>query len=161
MTLKESQAPIAVRAALDYIRQREAPHILRLGLLTNGDIELEVPPASLLAVAQFLHDDPLLDFKYFNVMLATDKVDYLEAVYVLNSLVANIRLQLKVKILPNEAKLDSVTGVWRGANWHEREAYDMLGITFEGHPYHHRMFLDEDFEGFPLRRSFKLAGRAE
>ena len=161
LTVQESQAPVAVKAAIALIRQTQAPHIVRLGLLGNGDVELEVQPDALLAVARFLRDTPLLDFQYFNFMMANDKIDYLETIYILNSLVHGIRLQLKVRILPNEPKVDSVTAIWRGANWHEREAYDMFGITFTDHPYPQRMFLDEDFEGYPLRKSFKLAGRAE
>ncbi len=161
MTVRESQAPVAVKAAIELIRQTQAPYIVRLGLLDTGDIELEVRPEALLPVAQFLRDNPLLDFKYFNIMLGTDKVDYVEVVYILNSLVKGMRMQLKAKLDAQNPKVDSVTGIWRGANWHEREAYDLLGITFEGHPYHYRMFLDEDFEGHPLRKSFKLAGRAE
>ena len=161
MTVKESQAPVAVKAAIALIRQTQAPHIVRLGLLENGDIELEVQPDALLPVAQLLRDHALLDFKYFSVMLGTDKIDYLETIYLLNSLTKGMRLQLKVKLDPNDPKVDSVTGIWPGANWHEREAYDMYGITFVGHPYHHRMFLEDDFEGHPMRKSFKLAGRAE
>ncbi len=159
--MKETRATAAAKAAIELIRQTQAPHIVRLGLLKNGDIELEVPPDALLEVARFLRDDPELDFRYFNFMMATDRIDYLETIYILNSLVKGIRLQLKVKLDPHGPKVDSVTSIWRGANWHEREAYDLFGIAFANHPYHHRMLLDEDFEGHPLRKSFKLAGRAE
>lgn len=152
---------MALQAAVELIRQTQAPSIVRLDLLKNGDVELEVQREALLPVAQFLRDNPLLDFKYFSFMLGVDKVDHFETVYILNSLAKGMRLQLRVKLDAADPKVDSVTSVWAGADWHEREAYDMYGITFLGHPYHYRMFLEDDSEGFPMRKSVRLAGRAE
>jgi NADH-quinone oxidoreductase subunit C len=161
VTVKESQASAAVQAAIDRVREAQAARIVRLGLHESGMIGLEVRPEDLLAVAQFLRDDPALDFRYFSFMFGVDRGDHFQTVYVLDSLVTGVRLQISVKLDANDPKVDSVTGIWRGANWHERETYDMFGITFVGHPYHFRMFMEEDFEGFPMRKSYKLAGRAD
>jgi NADH-quinone oxidoreductase subunit C len=161
LTVKERQASVAIEAAIELIRQSQSTHIIDLVALDTGDISLEVRPEGILAVARFLRDDPLLDFRYFSMMFGIDRETHFETVYLLESFVRGLRLQLRTKLDAASPRVDSVVSIWPGADWHERETYDMYGIVFHGHPNHQRLFLDEDFEGYPLRKSFKLAGRAE
>ena len=110
---------------------------------------------SLYSVAQFLRDTPDLDFDYLNCLVGTDYVDHIEVVYILESYQHNHRLFLKVRCYDRENPvLPSVVGLWKGADYQEREVFDLLGITFTGHPNLKRIFLWEGFEGHPLRRDF-------
>jgi len=68
------------------------------------------------------------------------------------------RLRLKVLLSEDDAKVDTVTRVWRTADWHERETFDMFGVIFEGHPDLRRILMPSDFDGFALRKDFPLRG---
>lgn len=71
----------------------------------------------------------------------------------------NVRIRLKVEIPEDDVTVDSVTAVWSGANWLEREAYDMFGLEFVGHPDPRRILMPEDYEPFPLRKDFDVRNR--
>lgn len=71
----------------------------------------------------------------------------------------NIRLRLKAEVHENNLKIDSVTHIWSGADWLEREVYDMFGIVFTGHPDLRRILMPEDYEPFPLRKDFDVRDR--
>jgi NADH:ubiquinone oxidoreductase subunit C len=81
-------------------------------------------------------------------------LDHLESVYHLRSLTRGQLLQIKVRLENEKPEVDSVVSVWSTANWLERETYDMYGIRYVGHPDLRRMLLDDDFEGYPLLKSF-------
>jgi len=107
------------------------------------------------SVGQFLKDTPRLDFDYLNCLVGTDYSDYIEVVYILESYKHNHRLVLKARAYDRDnPTLPSVVGLWRGADFQEREVYDLLGVTFAGHPNLKRIFLWEGFEGYPLRRDY-------
>lgn len=82
-----------------------------------------------------------------------------EVVYHLYSFTHHCRLRLKVKVPENDMWVDSVTGIWRGADWHEREAFDMYGIRFRGHPNLKRILMWDGYPHHPLRKDFPLAGK--
>ena len=82
-----------------------------------------------------------------------------EVVYELYSFTNNQYLRLKVAVSEDDLEVPTVTGVWRGAVWHEREAYDMMGIQFPGHPDLRRILMWDGYPYFPLRKDFPLAGR--
>ena len=71
------------------------------------------------------------------------------------------RIRVKVPVSEKELKIRTVTDLWKGANWLERETYDMFGIDFEGHPNLQRLLMPDDFEGHPLRKDYPLRGRGE
>ena len=116
---------------------------------------LVVNSDSLLAVAAFLKDTPGLDFNYLNYVTAIDYYDHFEVVYMLSSLEHNHSLVMKTRCYDRQNPvLPSVVGLWQGADFQEREIYDLMGIRFEGHPNMKRIFLWEGFQGHPLRKDF-------
>ena len=116
---------------------------------------LVIKGESLFSVAQFLKDTPSLDFDYLNVVTGIDYVDYIEVVYILESFKHGHRVCIKARAYDRDnAVLPSVVGLWRGADFQEREIYDLLGVTFSGHPNLKRLVMWEGFEGHPQRRDF-------
>ncbi|HEV7234942.1 MAG TPA: NADH-quinone oxidoreductase subunit C [Ktedonobacteraceae bacterium] len=119
----------------------------------KGDyLGIEVDRSNLVAVCRFLRDQ--LSFDLLSSISGVDMLDHLETVYHLRSLARKQLLQIKVRLDHEKPEVDSVASVWPTANWLERETYDMYGIKFTGHPDLRRMLLDDDFEGYPLLKSF-------
>ena len=81
-----------------------------------------------------------------------------EVVYHLHSLELNQRLRVKCRLSGSTPAIDSVTGLWRGANWYEREVFDMFGIVFRNHPNLQRILMPIDWEGYPLRKDYPVHG---
>ena len=81
-----------------------------------------------------------------------------EIIYHLHSLERNQRLRVKCWLGGEKPEIDSVTGVWRSANWYEREVWDMFGVTFRNHPNHIRILMPLDWEGHPLRKDYPVHG---
>lgn len=81
-----------------------------------------------------------------------------EVIYHLHSLDRNQRLRLKCRLSGAAPEIDSVTGVWRSANWYEREVYDMFGVVFRNHPNLIRILMPLDWEGYPLRKDYPVHG---
>jgi NADH-quinone oxidoreductase subunit C len=124
-------------------------------VIEAGTDSLLLKSDQLLAVMAYLKKSPDLDFDYLNHVTGVDYYDYLEVVYQLTSLKHNHGLVLKVRCYDRDNPvLPSVTGLWQGADFQEREIYDLLGISFEGHPNLRRIVLWEGFEGHPLRKDF-------
>lgn len=102
----------------------------------------------------------------FDLLLDLTSVDHYgeeprwELVYELYGLDHHQHLRLKTRVSEEKSELPTVTGVWRTADWHEREVYDMMGIRFRGHPDLRRILMWEGYPYFPLRKDFPLAGRA-
>ena len=94
-------------------------------------------------------------FDYLNCLSGVDWRDHFEVVYHLSSLEHKNKATVKVPLSREEPVIPSVTPLWNGANWHEREAYDLLGIRFTGHPDLRRILLPEDWEGHPLRKDYE------
>ena len=121
----------------------------------GDEVTVVVNSDSLYQVAEFLKNTSGLDFDYLNDLTAVDYLDYFEIVYHLSSLKHNHSLVLKTTCYDREKPaVTSVVGLWRAADFQEREIYDLMGITFEGHPNLKRLFLWEGFEGHPLRRDY-------
>jgi len=118
-------------------------------------VTVVVSSKSLYQVAEFLKNTLGLDFDYLNDLTAVDYLDYFEVVYHLTSLKHNHSLVLKTRCYEREKPIvSSVVSLWRAADFQEREVYDLMGITFEGHPNLKRLLLWEGFAGHPLRRDY-------
>ncbi len=146
------QVPVAAElAAWD-------PGALLDGKLDRGEVTLTVAPEKIGAVCGFLKE------KGFTRLSSITAVDWhpaeprFEVVYHLHNLRENRRLRLKCRVAQGEA-VPSVTGIWRGANWYEREVWDLFGVRFDGHPDLRRILLPEDWTDHPLRKDYPVHGR--
>ena len=122
---------------------------------------LRVVRDQIVAVCQFLRDDPEAQFDFLTDLTARhipDAEKPFQVIYHLYSFARNARLRLKVDLAEGQA-CPSVVSVWGAANWMEREAYDLVGVRFEGHPDLRRLLLPEDWEGHPLRKDYPLRFR--
>jgi len=137
---------------------------------------IEVTPDGLVEVCKFLKDDTELKLDYLNCITGIDylevdpkkaaKADFqphTEVVYHLSSIVKKHSLVVKVKLprwkddVPGQIpELPSVNQIWRTADWHEREVYDLSGVWFTGHPNMRRILCPEDWEGYPLRKDYQM-----
>ena len=114
-----------------------------------------VKAESIFEVAEYLKSSPELDFNYLNYITAVDYYDYFEVVYQLTSMKHNHSLVLKTRCYERDNPvIPSVVRLWRGADFQEREIYDLMGISFEGHPNLKRILLWSGFEGHPLRKDY-------
>ncbi len=99
-----------------------------------------------------------LGFDHCSLVGGVDRVDRFQCVYHISSFTNNITVEIVVDLPRDNPDIDSVTPLWGGANWHERETYDMFGFIFKGHPKLERILLPEDVTFFPLRKDFKVGG---
>jgi NADH-quinone oxidoreductase subunit C len=127
--------------------------------LDRGELTLEVAAEHIVAAAQILKDK----CRYERLSTVTG-VDWypseprFEVVYHLHSIARNLRLRVKCKLPGNSPEIDSLTGVWRSANWFERETFDLFGVRFRNHPDLTRIMMPEDWEGHPLRKDYPVTG---
>ena len=109
-------------------------------------------------IALFLRDDPAMQFDF---MMCLSGMDYgkntLGAVYNIYSMRQGHKINLKIDVSADIPEIPSVAEIWPTANWHEREAYDMFGIRFIGHPDMRRILMPDDWEGHPLRKDYQVA----
>jgi NADH-quinone oxidoreductase subunit C len=114
------------------------------------------------AILKYLHDEPRLSFDHLQDLTAVDwmnkKEVRFEVVYNLFSTKYRHRIRIKAQMPENNTQIGTVVPIWAGANWHERECYDMFGIEFVGHPDLRRILMPEDWEGYPLRKDYPLKG---
>jgi NADH-quinone oxidoreductase subunit C len=127
-----------------------------------GDDTALVKRERIVEVMTFLRDDPALKFDF---AMDLTGVDYLgetprfEVVYHLYSLEKKARVRVKARLPEEDPSIDSIVGVWEAMNWYEREAWDMYGIRFNGHPDLKRILLYEEFQGHPLRKDYPKTKR--
>ena len=120
-----------------------------------GENSALVKADSLVEVAEYLKTGEGLKFDYFNYVTAADYYSYFEIVYQMTSMESNRSVTIKTRCYDRDnPTIPSVTGVWQGADFQEREIYDLFGIRFEGHPDLKRILLWEGFQGYPLRKDF-------
>ena len=127
----------------------------------RGELTIVVSKDDIVRISQYLRDDLELQFDLLKDLCGADyyRPEYrYEVIYNLYSLKNKFRLRLKVRLDEADLHVPSVTSVWPGANWNERETYDMYGIIFDGHPDLRRIYMPEDFGYYPLRKDFPLMG---
>ena len=126
----------------------------------RGERTVNVAKGSLLEALAFCRSD--LGFDYLVDVSTVDNADReprFEVVYELYSYTALISLRIKSATTEDEPDFPTASGIWPAANWHEREAYDMMGVRFTGHPDLRRILMWEGYPYFPLRKEFPLAGK--
>ena len=128
----------------------------------RGQVSVTLKKERILDIFRYLHDDPDLFLDYLVDVCGADylgkKEKRFEVVYHLYSITHRHAVRIKAEVDGDKPYIDSVMPIWTGANWHEREAYDMYGIVFNGHPDLRRVLLPEDWEGYPLRKDYPLKG---
>jgi len=132
---------------------------VRGGKYDRKELTLEIPPARIVSVCGFLKYDR--KFVRQSTVTAVDRYPAeprFEVVYHLHSIESNQRLRLKCRVRGEDPVIESVTSVWRSANWYEREVFDLFGIQFVNHPDPRRILLPDDWEGHPLRKDYPVRG---
>src|SRR5579864_4709631 len=149
--LKDQPAAAALESSL--------PGVITGGHAERGEPTLFIAPAAIVEVCRRLKQDG----KFIRLSAIT-AVDWhpadprFEVVYLLHSLEENARLRLKCGVSESDCEIDSVTGVWRSANWYEREVFDLFGIRFRNHPDLRRILMPSDWQGHPLRKDYPVHG---
>lgn len=140
------QAEFGEEAVLEAVLDVQQPYV-------------RIAPASFLSVCQHLHTTEALWFDFLHAVSGVDPgkdEDYPESVYHLSSLIHEHQMVLKVRIAKEGTDtIPSISGIWKAADWHEREAYDLVGIRFSYHPDLRRILLPEDWNGHPLRKDYE------
>lgn len=133
-----------------------------------GQATVTVPADRLIDVMTYLRNEPAADFDMLHELTCVDYLKYPEiqpgrfgVTYGLTSTKHNHRLWVKVFVNDGRLEVPSVTGLWRGANWPEREVYDLFGVVFEGHPDLRRILTPAGFKHHPLRKDYPITGRGE
>ena len=137
----------------DEISEIEAPSILE----NCSPGTLEIRKDDLMKIMDFLHTDPRLYFDVLTNLTAIDngtETGTMEIIYHLNSIPKSLQLAVKVSLDRTTPEVDSVCEIWRTANWQEREAFDLVGVRFTGHPDLRRILLPNDWEGHPLQKDY-------
>lgn len=148
-------------------RAFEAKPLMRHGERTRDQWYVRVAPADILAVCRFLRDDPalkfeqLIDLTCIDYLNFPDSTDRYGVTYSLLSITFGHRIWLKCYLNDPAPAVSSVTSIWAGANWMEREVFDMFGVKFDGHPDLRRILTWDDFKAHPLRKDYPLRGQGE
>jgi len=129
---------------------------VREGEVRDGTVYLTADGARNFEVCRALH---AMGFEYLNCLSGVDWKDRFEVVYDLSSLRFPAKVHLRATTPHDDPRVRSVASLWATANWHEREAWDLLGIRFDGHPDLRRILLPEDWVGHPLRKDYTDEGR--
>jgi NADH-quinone oxidoreductase subunit C len=126
----------------------------------RGETTVTVKKDAIVAICAFLKKD--LGYNFLTDLCGVDylgkKADRFMVVYHLYNISSKERLRLKVPVAESDARVDTVSGVWATANWHERECWDLFGVVFNNHPDLRRILLAKDWQGHPLRKDYPVQG---
>ena len=129
--------------------------------LDRGEMTIYVDRANIREACVLLREDAACSFNYLSDITCVDwypAEPRFEVVYHLLSIPNKERIRLKVRLNSGSPAVESLTSVWPGANFFEREVFDLFGVRFNGHPYLRRMLMPEDWEGHPLRKDYPVEG---
>jgi len=127
----------------------------------RDEMTIYVERGSLREACALLRDDPACPFNFLSDITCVDwypSEPRFEVIYHLLSILKKERVRLKVKLNSESPVVESLTSIWPGANFFEREVYDLFGVRFTGHPYLRRIMMPEDWEGHPLRKDYPVEG---
>jgi NADH-quinone oxidoreductase subunit C len=140
----------------DLLKAQFNETILESKLENVPDPFIKIQPEKIKEVAEFAKSDDRLQFDYLMCLSGVDYKGKLGVVYHLYSMSYKHKIVLKVEVPTESPNVPSVESIWKGANWHEREAFDLYGINFIGHPDLRRILLPDDWQGFPLRKDYEV-----
>ncbi len=156
--VNQRSTPSQLVAAL----QRQHPDWVGEIVEALGEVTVTIPAVHIADVCAELKTGPDTRFDFLSDICGADRgveeEPRFEVNYHLFSTIIHHRLRLKVLLNEGEAHVPTVTGVWRTANWHERETFDLMGVVFDGHPDLRRILLPDDWQGHALRKDFPLRG---
>jgi NADH-quinone oxidoreductase subunit C len=154
----EGATPSPVAAAL----QREHPAAVHEVIAALGETTIIVPREQIVAACTFLKTAPGLAFNFLADLCGFDRGPEAEPRFEVNyhlfSTTKHHRVRLKVVLSEDDIHVPTVSTIWRTADWHERETYDLFGVIFDGHPDLRRILLPDDWQGHALRKDFPLRG---
>lgn len=136
------------------LKNKFGENVISISEEPHYDTFVEVVPAAIKEIAMYMRDQEELGFDYLSLLTGMDYKDSLGVVYHIQSLRHGHKIVLKVRLNREKPELPSIERVWKTANWHEREAYDMFGIIFEGHFDLERILCPDDWVGYPLRKDY-------
>jgi NADH-quinone oxidoreductase subunit C len=153
----------AAAEQLQIIVQRVCGPAIQSSCIERGDLIVNVAPDAIAGVLKQCKESAELDFAMLIDLTAVDWMDSraarFEVVYQLLSISKNRRLTIKVPLAEGQPQISTATGLWSGANFLEREVWDMFGISFIGHPDLRRILMYEEFKGHPLRKDYPVQGK--
>ena len=120
-------------------------------------IYLKAKRSVILELCTYIHDT--LNFEQASSVCGVDWSTHMQVVYHLSNYWNGVMIEIVVDVPNDDLRIDSVANIWEGANWHERETYELFGIVFDGHPKLERLLTPDDYEFFPFRKSYKLRGQ--
>lgn len=133
----------------------------KMGISSTGDLVVSINPDQLYDFMQKLQKDRSLQFDHVSLVTAVDWLDKFEVIYKIYSYSKKFGLEVKTSVSRETPIVSSITSIWGGANWQEREVYDFYGVIFEGHPNLTRLFVSDDFPGYPFRKDWPLENNEE
>jgi NADH-quinone oxidoreductase subunit C len=140
------------------IIQKQCTHGDAVADPSSTPTAVKISPLDLVNVCRFLFQDTSTYFDMLSCVTAVDngvEANTMEVIYNLYSIPFNHHLTIKVTLPREKPEVDSLVSIWKTADWHEREAFDMYGIRFKGHPDLRRILMPADWEGYPLRKDYK------
>jgi len=150
---------VEVNTGVKKLQEKFPASIVEVTTFRN-EVTLSVQKKDIFEICKFLFSDPDLQYNLLTDLCGVDffpEAPRFEIVYHLHSIKNNQRLRVKTRVGENET-IPTVESIWKAANWYEREAYDLFGITFENHPDLRRILLWDGYEGHPLRKDFPVEG---
>jgi len=156
-----NRAPLSPAEIADRLKAQFGEDVLAAEEVHGHEV-VSVTPSRYREIARFLRDDATLAFDYFDFLAGVDftpKGSGFQVVTHLTSTRHGHHVRLKVDCDAAEPRCPTLSDLWAGANWHERETWELFGIEFDGHPHLVKLLLPEQFEGHPLRKDFALMTR--
>ena len=144
----------------DKIKEKFPLEVLEINNFRD-QVSVSVKREKITDICLYLFEDSDIRMDYLSDLCGVDypRKEYrFEVVYNLYSIKYRHRIRIKALIPADDPSIDSVVSIWSGANWHEREACDMFGIVFKGHPDLRRILMPDDWDGYPLRKDYPLEG---
>jgi NADH-quinone oxidoreductase subunit C len=138
-----------------------SPQVVEGVKFDRDEMSIYVERSAIREACVLLKEDSVCPFNVFSDLTCVDwypSEPRFEVIYHLLSIANKERVRLKVKLNSSSSALESITSIWPGANYFEREVFDLFGIRFTGHPYLRRILMPEDWEGYPLRKDYPVEG---